>query len=144
MTTRSGKTSAFGPRRRWEENLREAAGAPRPAPASPPAPQPESLFAATMQESDIFSKIERLADLQKKGVLSSEEFAAKPSFYLGCEIPLVLQPISFSEPCRPMADDGGGCEGLLNKLMPYEEPKLLPCRSASATWATTGCQAGSA
>jgi hypothetical protein len=52
-------------------------GVPRRAPASPPAPQPGSLPAATMQESDIFSNIERLADLQKKGVLSSEEFAAK-------------------------------------------------------------------
>jgi hypothetical protein len=29
------------------------------------------------QETDIFAKIERLADLHKKGILSSEEFAAK-------------------------------------------------------------------
>jgi hypothetical protein len=28
-------------------------------------------------EIDIFAKIERLADLQKKGILSPEEFAAK-------------------------------------------------------------------
>jgi hypothetical protein len=31
----------------------------------------------TVQESDIFAKIERLADLQKKGILSPEEFASK-------------------------------------------------------------------
>lgn len=29
------------------------------------------------QETDIFTKIERLADLHKKGTLSSEEFSAK-------------------------------------------------------------------
>jgi hypothetical protein len=50
-------------------------GVPRDARA--PAPQPELSRAATAQETDIFSKIERLADLQKKGILSSEEFAAK-------------------------------------------------------------------
>jgi hypothetical protein len=42
-----------------------------------PAQQPASSHAATVQEADIFAKIERLADLQKKGILSSEEFAAK-------------------------------------------------------------------
>jgi hypothetical protein len=47
-------------------------GVPRDAPA--PAPQAEPSHA---QETDIFAKIERLADLQKKGILSSEEFAAK-------------------------------------------------------------------
>jgi hypothetical protein len=50
-------------------------GVPRDAPA--PAPQAEPSHAATAQETDIFAKIERLADLQKKGILSSEEFAAK-------------------------------------------------------------------
>ncbi|HLQ92181.1 MAG TPA: SHOCT domain-containing protein, partial [Xanthobacteraceae bacterium] len=29
------------------------------------------------QETDLFAKIERLAELHKKGILSSEEFAAK-------------------------------------------------------------------
>jgi len=48
-------------------------GVPRPA----PAPQAEPSRAATDQETDIFAKIERLADLQKKGFLSSEEFADK-------------------------------------------------------------------
>jgi hypothetical protein len=48
------------------------------SPAAPsPAPPPEPARAASDQEADIFAKIERLADLQKKGVLSSEEFAAK-------------------------------------------------------------------
>jgi hypothetical protein len=44
---------------------------------STPAQQPASSHAATVQEADIFGKIERLADLQKKGILSSEEFATK-------------------------------------------------------------------
>ena len=52
-------------------------GVPRDAPAPAPAPQTEPSHAATAQETDIFAKIERLADLQKKGILSSEEFAAK-------------------------------------------------------------------
>jgi hypothetical protein len=29
------------------------------------------------QETDIFTKIERLADLHKKGILSADEFTAK-------------------------------------------------------------------
>jgi hypothetical protein len=33
--------------------------------------------AKTAQEIDIFAKIERLADLQQKGIVSPEEFAAK-------------------------------------------------------------------
>ena len=35
------------------------------------------MHAGTVQESDIFDKIERLADLQKKGILSPDEFASK-------------------------------------------------------------------
>jgi hypothetical protein len=42
-----------------------------------PAPPPEPSRAETAQETDIFTKIERLADLQKKGILSAEEFATK-------------------------------------------------------------------
>jgi Short C-terminal domain len=51
-----------------------AASAPKaaPAPASQSAPHSE-----TAQEADIFTKIERLADLHKKGVLSEQEFSAK-------------------------------------------------------------------
>jgi hypothetical protein len=47
------------------------------------APDPRSATAAaahraeTAQETDIFAKIERLADLHQKGILSPEEFAAK-------------------------------------------------------------------
>jgi putative oligomerization/nucleic acid binding protein len=33
--------------------------------------------AQTPQEIDILAKIERLADLQRKGIVSPEEFAAK-------------------------------------------------------------------
>ena len=42
------------------------------APLNPPAPP-------TIQETDIFAKIERLAELQQKGILTPEEFAAKKS-----------------------------------------------------------------
>jgi Short C-terminal domain len=42
-----------------------------------PVPQPEPSRAETAQESDIFAKIERLADLHQKGILSAEEFATK-------------------------------------------------------------------
>jgi hypothetical protein len=37
----------------------------------------------TPQEADIFSKIERLADLQRKGIISQEEYAAKKSELMG-------------------------------------------------------------
>jgi len=47
------------------------ASEPRTAPASEPY-RPDSP-----QETDLFAKIERLAELHKKGILSSEEFAAK-------------------------------------------------------------------
>ena len=52
-------------------------GVPRDAPAPAPAPQTEPSHTATAQETDIFAKIERLADLQKQGILSSKEFADK-------------------------------------------------------------------
>ena len=48
---------------------------PRRPPASPPNLEPAR--AETAQEIDIFAKIERLADLQQKGIVSQEEFAAK-------------------------------------------------------------------
>jgi hypothetical protein len=48
---------------------------PRPAPAAMPHVQASHAEAA--QETDIFAKIERLADLHKKGILSPEEFATK-------------------------------------------------------------------
>ena len=46
---------------------------PAPAPAAPPAPR----AADTGEEADIFAKIERLADLHRKGILSEQEFSAK-------------------------------------------------------------------
>jgi hypothetical protein len=55
-------------------------GAPGDAPERrrPPAsPHLEPNRGETAQEIDIFSKIERLAELQQKGILSPEEFAAK-------------------------------------------------------------------
>jgi hypothetical protein len=46
-----------------------------PEPRVPPASEPHQPDSA--QEMDLFAKIERLAELHKKGILSSEEFAAK-------------------------------------------------------------------
>jgi hypothetical protein len=51
--------------------------APEPHAAPAPVQPPEPYRAEATQESDIFVKIERLADLQQKGILSPEEFAAK-------------------------------------------------------------------
>jgi Short C-terminal domain len=48
---------------------------PRRPPASPS--NLEADRAATAREIDIFAKIERLAELQQKGIVSPEEFAAK-------------------------------------------------------------------
>jgi hypothetical protein len=46
-----------------------------PEPRGTPAPEPSRPNSA--QETDIFTKIERLAELHKKGILSSDEFTAK-------------------------------------------------------------------
>jgi hypothetical protein len=46
-----------------------------PEPRAAPASEPHRPASAS--DTDIFAKIERLADLHKKGILSSEEFAAK-------------------------------------------------------------------
>ena len=43
----------------------------------PASPKLEPHHAETAQEIDIFANIERLAELQQKGILSPEEFAAK-------------------------------------------------------------------
>ena len=53
------------------DGVQTKAPEPRVAPASEPY-RPDSD-----QETDLFAKIERLAELHKKGILSSEEFAAK-------------------------------------------------------------------
>lgn len=55
--------------RRHEEPLA------KPAPAQPAEPQ--QAAGATASADDIFAKIERLADLRGKGILSDQEFAAK-------------------------------------------------------------------
>jgi hypothetical protein len=57
----------------------EAAPSNAPEPRRPPASAPnlEPERAETPQEIDIFAKIERLANLQQKGILPPEEFAAK-------------------------------------------------------------------
>jgi hypothetical protein len=49
-----------------------------PAPVTPaPAVQSAPPAAESAQEADIFAKIERLADLHRKGILSEQEFSAK-------------------------------------------------------------------
>jgi Short C-terminal domain len=48
---------------------------PHPPPTSVPRVPPSGR--QTAEEDDIFAKIERLADLQKKGIISAEEFATK-------------------------------------------------------------------
>ena len=53
------------------DGVQTKAPEPRVAPASEPY-RPDAI-----QETDLFAKIERLAELEKKGILSSEEFAAK-------------------------------------------------------------------
>jgi hypothetical protein len=53
----------------------DGAQADAPVPRAAPAPEPSRPDNA--QETDIFTKIERLADLHKKGILSAEEFTAK-------------------------------------------------------------------
>jgi hypothetical protein len=51
--------------------------APEPRAAPAPVQHPQPSHAETAQEPDIFAKIERLADLHQKGILSPEEFATK-------------------------------------------------------------------
>jgi hypothetical protein len=67
-------------------NTGQSAAPPAPpAPAPPPAPPPPAAPAAaalnpttgTGAESDIFAKIERLAELKQKGIVSEEEFNTK-------------------------------------------------------------------
>ena len=50
---------------------------PEPPLTAAQEPRPEPYRGETTQDTDIFAKIERLADLQQKGILSAEEFAAK-------------------------------------------------------------------
>jgi len=57
-------------------------GVAQNAPAQTATPA-EPYRAETAQEMDIFAKIEGLAELERKGVLSQEEFAAKKSELLG-------------------------------------------------------------
>ncbi len=49
------------------------------APTNTSASQASNASGGTASEADIFSKIERLADLNQKGIISQEEFAAKKS-----------------------------------------------------------------
>jgi hypothetical protein len=54
-----------------------AEGVQTKAPEPSVAPASEPYRPNSAQETDLFAKIERLAELHKKGILSSEEFAAK-------------------------------------------------------------------
>jgi hypothetical protein len=57
------------------DGVPRSASSPRAAPAAAPPSAPAG--AETAPEADIFAKIERLADLHRKGVLSEQEFSAK-------------------------------------------------------------------
>jgi hypothetical protein len=52
-------------------------GGPTKAPEPAVAPASKPYRQDSAQEMDLFAKIERLAELHKKGILSAEEFAAK-------------------------------------------------------------------
>lgn len=52
-----------------------AAAAPRQAPPDPSAPPPEATTSPA--SDDIFAKLERLADLRRKDILTEQEFEAK-------------------------------------------------------------------
>ena len=58
------------------EPAADAAPAPAPAPASAPDPR-SGTTAAPEPEGDVFTKIERLAELHGRGVLTEAEFADK-------------------------------------------------------------------
>ncbi|MGA2638579.1 SHOCT domain-containing protein [Methylocella sp.] len=60
----------------------EAPRAAQPAP-SPVAPQPQGAASGAQTATDIFSTIEKLAELRQKNILSEEEFAAKKAELLG-------------------------------------------------------------
>ena len=49
----------------------------------PPVYEPQAQEPSTASESDIFAKIERLAELRQKGILSDAEFSAKKAELLG-------------------------------------------------------------
>jgi Short C-terminal domain len=51
--------------------------APAPSPAPAPAPPSAPRAGEGAEEADIFVKIERLADLHRKGILSEQEYSAK-------------------------------------------------------------------
>jgi hypothetical protein len=59
-----------------ESPSERAALAPAPS-THAPAWQPEVQRAESAPDADVFAKIERLADLHKKGILSQEEFTSK-------------------------------------------------------------------
>lgn len=61
-------------RRIGEWRAHQSAGT---APGAHPSATPQPSHIETAQEIDIFAKIERLADLHQKGILSPEEFATK-------------------------------------------------------------------
>jgi hypothetical protein len=55
---------------------RPQAGPPPPAPV-PVVPPPAQVAAVSSTDDEIFSRIERLAELRQKGILTEEEFSAK-------------------------------------------------------------------
>jgi len=72
-----GQASAPAPARQPEPPPMRQPEPPRPELSRPEPPRPEPPRTEAAPEADIFAKIERLADLRQKGILSEEEFAAK-------------------------------------------------------------------
>jgi Short C-terminal domain len=70
---------APAPRVAVAPSVAPAAAPPPPPSSAPPSSAPPSAPSAgdIAQETDIFTKIERLADLRRKGILSEQEFSAK-------------------------------------------------------------------
>lgn len=69
----AGETPPEPPRARTEAPAPETSPTASPAPPAPPA-RPAAAPAA---EDDIFAKIERLAELRRKDILTEDEYAAK-------------------------------------------------------------------
>jgi hypothetical protein len=84
IVSKNEDTAASPARRDHPGSAPEPAHRQEPAPVAPPEQSAAGPSAQThAQPDDIFLKLERLADLHKKGILSAEEYAAKKAELLG-------------------------------------------------------------
>lgn len=72
-------TSQYGTVRVADLPIISGQEAPAPAPAFEPAPQAPYETQPAPEEGDVFAKIERLAELRQRGILSEAEFSSKKS-----------------------------------------------------------------